>query len=297
MINCEYVLITPARNEQDMIGRTIHAVASQTVRPKRWVIVDDGSTDRTRQIIDDASHLYPFIIPVYTAPNRDRNFGSKAAAFSAGYAVVKSESFDFLGNVDADVTFEASYYEQIIAAFKADQSLGIAGGLIYELLGRKWRRQRNSANSVAGAIQFFRRKCYECIGGYIPMPDGGIDAAAEIMARARGWKVTTFPQLAVYHHRRVATGKNTVLSTRFGEGSTNYLLGYHPAFQLASSLSRCTSRPIMLGSLATLVGYGWSWLRGQKVALSPEAVSYLRSEQIARLRMRGGGFKVDSRGC
>jgi poly-beta-1,6-N-acetyl-D-glucosamine synthase len=286
MTDSEYVLITPAKNEQAMIGRTIQAVASQTHRPKRWVIVDDGSTDRTRDIIDDAAHQYRFISPIYATAQKQRNFGSKVSAFAAGYEAVKSERYDFVGNLDADVSFDSGYYEQVITKLRANESLGIAGGLVYELVGQNWRPQKNSSNSVAGAIQFFRRECYEAIGGYIPIPTGGIDAAAEIMARAQGWRVRTFAEFPVFHHRRVATGRSTVLSTRFVEGTTNYLLGYHPLFQIASGLYRCTNRPFVLGSLATLLGYGYSWMRGNKVALPHDTIRYLRSEQMARVLRR-----------
>lgn len=290
-----YVLITPAKNEQAMIGRTIQAVVSQTLRPKRWVIVDDGSTDRTRDIIAGAAHQHSFIWPIYAAANNQANFGSKVAAFRMGYEALKSESYEFVGNVDADVSFGSDYYEQVITRLQGDESLGIAGGLVYELVERDWRPQRNSLTSVAGAVQCFRRECYEAIGGYIPITSGGIDAAAEIMARAQGWRVRMFPELPVFHHRRVATGRSTVLSTRFVEGATNYRLGYHPLFQLGSSVYRCTDRPWLLGSLATLLGYSWSWLRRCKLAISSEAVRYLRSEQMARMGLCSRGRTREER--
>jgi len=283
MPETKYVLITPAKNEQTMIGRTIQAVVSQTFRPKKWVIVDDGSTDRTRDIIADAAHQHSFILPIYNTANKGANFGSKVAAFKMGYEVLKSESYEFVGNVDADVSFGPDYYEQVIRRLQADASLGIAGGLVYELTGRDWHPQRNSVTSVAGAVQCFRRECYEAIGGYIPITTGGIDAAAEIMARAQGWTVRMFSELPVFHHRRVATGRSTVLSTRFVEGTTNYRLGYHPLFQLGSSMSRCIDRPWLLGSLATLLGYSWAWLRGCRLAMSVETVRYLRAEQMTRM--------------
>jgi biofilm PGA synthesis N-glycosyltransferase PgaC len=295
MSTIEYVLITPAKNEQVIIGRTIEAVVSQTRKPKVWVIVDDGSTDCTRDIIDAAARVHKFIRPIYGAGSKQRNFGSKAAAFMAGYQVLKSERYDFIGNLDADITYDSGYYERVIEELQTDKSLGIAGGLIYELVGKDWKPQKNSLNSVAGAIQMFRRECYEAIGGYIPIPGGGIDAAAEIMARSLGWGVRSFPELPVFHHRRVSTGRSTVLGTRFAQGNMNYLLGYHPLFQVSSSLSRCMQRPIALGSLATLLGYGWSWLKGEEVLLPEKTVKYLRSEQIARLFLQPAAASKEGR--
>ena len=287
MIREEYVLITPAKNEEACLEQTIAAVLSQSVLPRTWVIVSDGSVDRTDEIAARYARSHGFIRLLRAPARGQRDFGSKARAFQAGYDQVKDTAYDFVGNLDADVSFGPDYYERILDRFRANPGLGIAGGIIRERIDDRFVPQRISLNSVAGAVQLFRRRCFEDVGGYIPMSAGGIDAAAEIIARMHGWTVQTFPDIPVYHHRRVSTGKATVLSTRFHQGITNYLLGYHPLFQLMSALYRVGDRPYVIGSAFVLLGYGWSWLRRYQRPVSREVVRFLRSEQRARLASRG----------
>jgi hypothetical protein len=168
--------------------------------------------------------------------------------------------------------------------FDQNPKLGIGGGIILELVDGKFVSQNISTNSVAGAVQLFRRACYEAIGGYQALKGGGVDAVAEIMARHQGWLVETFPDLPVRHHRRVTSGSSSVLSTEFRLGQTAYRLGYQPVFALAISLSRLPRRPYVIGGLAHGMGYCWAYVRREKVQLPNETVKFLRSEQLQRLK-------------
>jgi poly-beta-1,6-N-acetyl-D-glucosamine synthase len=281
-----YSLVTPAKNEEAYIGGTIEAVLSQTLLPQKWVIVSDGSTDRTDEIIESYMQKHSIIHLLQndrSTQGSKRNFGSKAFAFQKGYSCLLGTDFQFIGNLDADVTFEPSYYSTLLERMESNPKMGVAGGIILELVAGRYVSQSISLNSVAGAVQLFRRDCYESFGGYIPVPRGGIDAAAEIMARMRGWEVQTFADIGVYHHRRVSTGGKSIANTRFFQGVTNYLLGYHPLFQLASSVSKLKDAPVVLGSLCTMLGYSWSGLKRQQKVLPPEAIEFLRIEQMSRL--------------
>src|SRR5579862_2102121 len=271
-----YNLITPAKNEEAHIGRTIEAVLSQTVLPSKWLIVSDGSVDRTDDIVEHYARRHSFIRLMRNEPGgagKAVGFGSKALAFRKGYESLAGTRFSLIGNLDADITFESGrYYETVTERMVDNPRLGIAGGRILELADGKFVGQNVSSNSVAGAVQLFRRQCYEGFGGYIPMMRGGIDAAAEIMARMYGWQVTTFADLQVFHHRWVSTSARSVAQARFRQGITNHLLGYHPVFQVASSLSRIKENPLILGSICMLSGYCWSWIKRQQHVLSPDAV-------------------------
>lgn len=279
-----YVLITPARNEEAYIEKTIKAVASQTVPPQKWIIVNDGSNDHTADIVDDYASKYHFINLVNIARQGERNFGAKVRAFKYGYERLGDVDFDFLGNLDADVEFESTYYEKILKKFCENSQLGIAGGIIAEYDSTKFIEQHTSISSVAGAVQFFRRQCFEEIDGFIPLKLGGEDVVVEVMARQHGWKVQTFPELKVLHHRRVATIKGKILHGRFRQGVMNYALGYHPLFQFLRCLARIQDKPYFAGSMAMLFGYCWAaCLRYPKVV--PQGfVQYLRAEQLSRLR-------------
>lgn len=278
-----YVLITPARNEEAYIERTIRSVIDQTVRPERWVIVSDGSVDRTDEIVRRYEQQHPFITLLRVAPAGRANFGSKVGAFNAGLQAVGAGKFAFIGNLDADVTFGRDYFEEVLERFRQEPGLGIGGGMIQELINGSYIAQSVSLNSVAGAVQLFRRECYEAIGGYIAIRSGGIDTAAEIMARAKGWGVKTFPELPVLHHRRVVTGKKSVLLTRFNQGMTNYRLGYSPVFQGISCLYRAVQQPYVAGSAMVLAGYLWAALRRTGRLLPDDVRAYLRTEQNERL--------------
>jgi len=280
----EYVLVTPARNEAAFIGKTIEAVISQTRLPKRWIIVSDGSTDQTDEIVKNYATKHRFIQLVRSSQCCVRSFSSKVGAFEAGYKKLKSTRYDFLGNLDADVSFDASYYERVLQEFERDSKLGLAGGLIQELANGRFKAQRMSLNSVAGAIQLFRRECFEEIGGYVPMDVGGIDAAAEITARKHQWKVRTFSEIKVFHHRRVSNGFKSIFLTRFLQGTGHYVLGYHPLFQVARCFYRIADRPYLVGAGLMLAGYFWAWVRGYERPLAQDVVRYVRAEQLDRLK-------------
>ena len=284
-----YVLVTPARNEEAYIGRTIESVLSQTELPQKWIIVSDGSVDSTDEIVSGYAERHSFIELLRVSRGKTsckKDFGSKVHAFRAGYEQIKSTPHQFLGNLDADITFGPTYFQELLDRFECEPVLGVAGGIVMEAIGTDYIPQDTSLDSVCGSVQLFRRQCYEAFGGYIPIRVGGVDAAAEIMARMHGWRVQTFPKLPVHAERPVLTGGANVLHTRYRQGVSNYLLGYHPLFQFFSSLSRIGKRPALLGSLCTLAGYFWSSLKQREKVLPPETIHFLRREQMHRLTRR-----------
>jgi len=284
-----YVLVSPARDEEATVGRTLESVCAQTVKPVRYIVVSDGSTDRTDQIVQDWSERYPFITLRRASTDGKRSFGSKVLAFQAGYSLLCQERYEFIGNLDADVTFEPDYFEQLLAFCSAEPRLGLVGGAIFERLdsrSQEFVKQLNDRSSVAGAVQFFRRPCFESFGGYRPMPFGGIDSAAEILARMHGWEVRTIDTLEVRHHRRVGTVDRGIARARFKKGLINYSLGYHPLFHLTVSLYRMAERPLLVGGILMLSGYLWGSLSRAPRPLHPQATRFLSQEQMHRLRLR-----------
>jgi len=280
-----YILVTPARNEEAYLEKTIDAVVAQTIRPRRWVIVSDGSTDRTDEIASRGAGAHSFIQFVRRNRPADgpKDFGSKVKAFKEGYQQLTNVEYDFLGNLDADIVLPTNYFERLLGKFRANPKLGVGGGIVCEPEKDKLVPQHTSLNSVCGSVQLFRRECYEAFGGYVPIRLGGVDAAAEIMARMHGWTVETFTDLPVKAQRRVLTGGATILHTRFRQGISNYLLGYHPIFQVASSLSRINEPPYGVGAACTLLGYLSSWIQRKGKSLPPEVICFLRREQMQRL--------------
>ena len=279
-----YVLITPARNEEDHIGQTIQSVVAQSILPLKWIIVSDASTDKTDEIALAYARRFDFIELIRADGDKKRNFGSKAKIIKIGYEHLKAYDFDYIGNLDADVTFDENYFENILGKFHVNAKLGIAGGVICDVIKGEINHPTISANwSVCGAIQLFRRKCYEDIGGYIPIKRG-IDAIAEVMARMQGWEVRSFPEFKVLHHRSTGTAEQSALSARLKLGNQDYTLGYTPLFEMSRCLYRTVEKPYIIGAMLILVGYLNAWLRKEDLLVPMDVKNYLKIEQTQRLK-------------
>jgi len=277
-----YVLITAARNEERFIERAIVSIARQTIVPVQWIVVDNGSTDRTREIVRRNVQRYPFLRLMSVVP-KGNDFAQKVMAINLAYEELRGVEFLFLGVLDADITVEPTYYERLLALFHLQPRLGIAGGVIMEADRRGFRpRYGNSPDYVAGAIQMFRRDCFEAIGGYVPLPHAHEDTVASEMARMRGWEVKSFPQLQAWHHRRSGTGKGHLLAARFHQGEADYAVGYHPLFEMVKFLRRFGERPWLVGSALRMSGYLWAAVRHVRRPVDASFVRHLRSRQMAR---------------
>jgi hypothetical protein len=278
-----YVLITAARNEEKLIEQTIQAVAAQTVLPLKWVIVSDGSTDGTDEIVLRYRARYPWIELIQMPQRRQRHFGGKVQCFNAGYERVRGEVFDVVGNLDADITFDRDYLEFLLEKFALDPTLGVAGTPFVEGETSYDFRFSNDQH-VSGACQLFRRECYEQIGGYVPVKGGGIDWIAVTTARMKGWRTRTFVERSCRHHRPMGTAGGSKLKAQFRLGRQDYYLGGHPLWQLFRSCYQMTRRPYLLGGLFLLAGYGWAWITGTSRPISPELIRFHRHEQMQRLK-------------
>lgn len=282
--NSPYVLITAARNEEAYIGRTIDAVISQNQLPKKWIIINDGSTDSTADIVSRYSAQNAFIELVSVSGDKLRNFGSKAKSVNFGYRRMREISYDFVGNLDADVSFDLNYYENILSKFWANPKLGVAGGVRYDLHDNHFIKVKSARNSVGGPFQLFRRECFEEIGGYLPLKYGGIDATAEIMARMHGWEVQSFPEYRAYHYRRTGTASRNFVKSKIRMGIRDYLIGYHPLFQIFRCIFRLDEKPYVISALIWITGFLWAALMRMNRPVSDEFVKFLRSEQLKRIR-------------
>jgi glycosyltransferase involved in cell wall biosynthesis len=279
-----YVLITPARNEEAYLQHTIDSVVSQTVLPLRWVIVSDGSTDRTAEIATAAAAQHPWITVVDRPPRDVRDFAGKVSAFNAGFEVVKGLPFDIIGSLDADLSFVPDYFEYLLGKFAADAQLGLAGCPFSED-GVTYDYSFSSADHVSGACQLFRRACYEQIGGYRPLKGGGIDVVAVLMSRMNGWRTRTFTERVCIHHRPMGSandGSRFVANYKLGQRA--YRLGFHPVWQLVRSVYQMTRRPYVSGGMALGLGYFAAMLSGAEKVVPEDVVEFQGRDQMKRLR-------------
>jgi glycosyltransferase involved in cell wall biosynthesis len=288
---CKYVVVTPAYNECRFIGKTIEGVLAQTRRPVRWVIVDDGSTDDTWQIVSRYAGQAGFIEACQRRREANETYyGNNVYAILQGYARVKDLDFDFLGILDADMILGPRYYEEIFHRFEANRELGIAAGTYVEEIGGRPVEALIDRRSTPKALQVFRRVCYEQIGGYVPCPNGGEDTYTEIMARMQGWQTWSFPEIRAVHQKPVGTGDGkSLLRAKFRQGVTDYCLGTHPLFMMAKCLRRCLKeRPYGGAGLARLAGFAYGYLARVPRQILAEARRYVRREQMTRLRANVG---------
>jgi glycosyltransferase involved in cell wall biosynthesis len=280
-----YVLITSARNEERFITKTLDSMVAQTVLPERWVIVDDGSTDHTAEIVESYAERHPWIELVRRVRDRDRHFASKAHAVNTGLERANSLQFEILGNLDADVSFGPDYMEFLMQRFSEDPDLGVAGTpFTQEGHYDSSKDSFEGENYVAGPCQLFRRECFQEIGGYVPNRAGGLDWIAVMTARMMGWKVRAFPEKRFHHHRPLGTAGRGDLRALFSYGEKDYYLGGSPVWQLFRVAYRMAKKPVLLGGLALLSGYCWAALRRVKRAVSPELMRFHRREQKKKLR-------------
>lgn len=279
-----YVLITPARNEEMFIERTIQSVISQTVLPGKWVIVSDGSTDGTDEIVGKYLKEHTWIELIRLPGKGDRNFASKVNAFNAGYRRARDIPFDYIGNLDADISFERDYFEFLLGRLVEIPGLGVAGTPFVEDSFHPYDHRFANFDHVSGACQLFRRKCFEEIGGYVPIKGGGIDWVAVTTARMKGWKTRTFPEKTCFHHRKMGTGNSNSVMARFRHGEHDYYLGGHPLWQLFRALFQMKTKPYVLGGVSLFAGYGWACIRRVERPVSRELVLFHRAEQLSRLK-------------
>jgi len=285
-----YVLITPARNEGAYIEKAIRSVISQTILPKRWVIVSDGSTDRTDEIVNAYLAGNPWIKLIRMPEHRDRNFAAKVACFNAGYECFKNNNdYDIIGNLDADISFRSDYLEFLLQKFASMPDLGVAGTPFVED-GFQYDYRFVNIEHVSGACQLFRRQCFEDIGGYTPIKGGGIDWVAVTTARMRGWKTRTFTEKSCIHHRKIGTGRSNVLLSRFRFGKQDYYLGGHPVWEIFRCIYQIKLKPYVIGGLMIFSGYLWASLTRLERPISPELVQFRRKEQMQRLKRLLGGL-------
>jgi poly-beta-1,6-N-acetyl-D-glucosamine synthase len=252
-----YVLITAVHNEEKYINYPLESVLSQTYLPLKWVIVSDGSTDGTENILKKYEEKNPFLRWCrLEKDSKNKGFISKVHALRYAYEMVNREHHDFIGILDGDVSFCDKYYQNILGEFNKNRTLGIAGGFVHERdrNGIFQSRIHNRERSVPGAVQMFRRECYERIGGLKPIVYGGEDAYAEIVARTTGWEVRSFPEFPVFHHKPGYL-KRGIWKERIREGKMDYAIGNYPFFEMMKFLRRIPEYPVFIGAAVRMLGY------------------------------------------
>ena len=280
-----YVLITPAYNEEAYLEKTIHSVIAQSLLPQKWVIVSDGSTDRTDEIATYYATKYRFIEFIRHEAGLKPEFGlaaRKVAAIQVGFKHLDGITYEYYGNLDADISFAGDFYSSLIKKFNNNPKLGLGGSFVYNTYEDKIFPYLDNARVVGGAIQFFRRQCWEDIGGYYP--GAWEDSVAVTMARMKGWEAQSFPDIRAYHHKGVGLPGRGHIRSSFHVGKMEYIMGDHILYEVARCAHDVLKKPIAIGSLFRFLGYLWSALKGNAIQVPADVVKYNRNDQLQRLK-------------
>jgi glycosyltransferase involved in cell wall biosynthesis len=257
---------------------------AQTVRPLKWVIVSDGSTDGTDAIVNKYAADYPWIELMRMPERRERSFGGKAHAVNAAYASVRSLDFQVVVNLDADISVCGDYFAFLLSKLAAYPALGVVGTPFQEASGQTYDYRFVSIEHVSGACQVFRRQCFEDINGYRPIAGGGVDHIAIMVARMKGWQTRTFLEKVCEHHRTMGTAEHASYAAWFRTGVKDYRLGGHPLWEFFRVVYRLTKRPVIVGGLILGAGYLWAMVRQIEKPLSRELEAFHRQDQMRRLK-------------
>jgi glycosyltransferase involved in cell wall biosynthesis len=276
-----YVTITPVRDEAAYLRNTIASMAAQTVLPMEWVIVNDGSTDGTAEIIDDAATKLPWIRAVHRGNRGFRKAGGGVVeAFNDGYRALTTSNWDFIVKLDGDLSFAPDYFAECFARFAADTRLGVGGGVMCYTKNGREEIEENPLFHVRGATKIYRRACWDAIGGFWPAP--GWDTMDEVKASMLGWSTRSFRDLHLIHHRHTGAADGT-WKDLVKNGRANYICGYHPLFMFSKCAYRLARRPYLIGSLALAYGFVSGYWQDVPRVNEPDTIAYLRHQQLARL--------------
>ncbi len=282
----KYVIITPVRDEVHHLEKTIASVLAQTTLPVQWIIIDDGSTDGTGELLD---HLTAKVEWITVLHKKNRGYraagGGVMEAFYTGYDVLADEDWEFVVKLDADLSFSADYFERCFEIFNAEPKLGIGGGTICQLEDGllKVDSVGDPAFHVRGATKIYRRACWEKISPLTKAP--GWDTIDEVKANLHGWNTRTFSELTLIQHKPTGDADGCWRNA-FKNGRANFVTGYHPLFMLAKCVRRAFHKPFILESFALLAGFCSGYLKRIPQIPDADAIKYLREQQLRRLFLR-----------
>ncbi len=280
MNNPRYIIITPVRNEESFLEQTIKSVLAQTIKPIQWIIVNDGSTDSTRSIIE--RYLSNKWITVIDRPNKGHRAGKgPAEAFNISLSYISSD-YDFIVNLDGDVSFDSDYFEKIFNKFKNNSCLGIASGKSYYLKRGKTVLYRSSDTSTMGPSKVYRKECFLDIGGVL---EENIcwDMLDNIRAQMKGWDTKSFGDISFIHYKQIGYKQGSILKGCYTTGNILYFYGYHPLYILAKGIYRMCESPFIIGGLYTIIGYYAAWFTRKDRYHDKNLIAYMQTKQMQKL--------------
>jgi glycosyltransferase involved in cell wall biosynthesis len=283
MKNPKYAIVTPVKDEEEFLPKTIASVIKQTLKPRIWILIDDHSSDRTSEIIEEFSKKYQWIIGRQNELiDKNRKPGGEALIHQ-GIRQLDLLSYDFFVRMDADISFENTYFEKIFYEFKKNPELGIASGVCYVPENKKLVEEKHPRFHTRGPLKIYRMECFFDIGGLESCL--GWDTVDEIKANMRGWVTRSFPELKVIHYRKTQTASGALNGMK-NLGKASYFLGYHPIFLLIRAIRQMALPPYVIGGIHMIIGFTNGYVKRQTQIQDPEFIKFLRKQQLNKLLAR-----------
>lgn len=277
-----YIIISPVRNEEKYFAGILESVTNQTIKPSEWIIVNDGSTDRTEEILKDYIAMNPWIRIIN---KKDRGFTEVGRgvveAFNEGLKNLVNNDWDYVVKLDCDLSLEFDYFERLFYEFLKDDKLGIAGGTTYVFENGKLFKEKAPLFHPMAAARVYRKECFKQISGLAECL--GWDTIDLLRAQMQGWKTKRFPEFKIIHHRRMSSRKG-LWEGKIRTGKNFYVTGYHPFFLIVRCIYRLKERPYFIESIGVICGYlGAMWKR-EPLVVSHDEKRFFQRQQLKRLR-------------
>ena len=278
----DYIIISPVKNEEKYIEKTLNSVINQTLRPKKWIIVNDNSNDKTADIVNKYLNKYTWIELISSHSDGRRNPGAGVIkAFNFGNDRIKSQSYDLIVKLDCDLEFGEDYFEKIISEFQSNPKLGIASGVYLELKDSDWTIIKMPSYHAAGASKVIKKECFEAIDGFVE--SRGWDTVDEIRAQFLGWETKHFENIQFYHLKNEGIGIG-LRKTNMMHGEIFYKTGGGLFFFGIKLFKRLIhGRPFIIGPLYMLWGFFKFYLTGSKKLISKQEEKFYRKQLLHRL--------------
>jgi poly-beta-1,6-N-acetyl-D-glucosamine synthase len=285
----KYTVITPVRDEEKYIENVFKSMISQQVIPTEWIIIDDGSTDKTGSIVDGYSSKYKWIRVIHRKDRGFRKSGNGVVdAVNEGLHSLSTSDWEFLVKLDGDLSFGPDYFKKCFQHFVDEPALGIGGGDIYHDVEGKLILEKNPAFHVRGATKIYRKACWNALGGLIAVP--GWDTLDEVKANMLGWKTHSFADLRLVHHKYTGSADG-LWGGWVKNGRANYISGYHPAFMILKCISRTFKKPYLISGFGLFYGFVSGYFKGIPQVSDRALIKYLRKQQMNRILMKESIWK------